>query len=189
MKKANRSNWLHAGVWRISRLHFIYVGILVAQILIYDAWKLIAPEAVLHRWIAAACLLTVTTVVWYTVRGKAKGLLACKLLLGSLILTDIAIAAFSVYAQRGMASRAVLLFIIPIIVSAVLMSRRALFATAALAAAAYSTSAIAYFVLNFNEGYKIELYGEVGFYCAMFFVTASLLWTIIRAKRSDTRSS
>jgi hypothetical protein len=189
MKKAKSSNWLHAGVWRISRLHFLYVGILVVQILVYDAWKLIAPDAVLNRWYVAAGLLAVTTVVWYIARSKVQSANVCKALVASLVLADIAVASFSVYTQRGMASRAIMLYAIPLIVSAVLMSRSAIFATAALAVAAYTTTAIAYFVLNFNEGYKIELYGEVGFYSAMLFVLASLLWVVVRAKRGDPHSS
>ncbi|HSX24257.1 MAG TPA: hypothetical protein VLE74_04105, partial [Candidatus Saccharimonadales bacterium] len=58
----------------------------------------------------------------------------------------------------------------------------AIFASAALSVAAYTSSAVAYFVLNFNEGYKIELYGEVGFYCVLMFILASFLWSITRPR-------
>jgi hypothetical protein len=189
MKKAKSSNWLHAGVWRVSRLHFIYAIVLIAQTVIYDAWKLITPDAVLRRWYVTAGLLFVTTVVWYIARNKVQSANVCKLLVAALVLTDIAVASFNVYTQRGMASRAIMLYAIPLIVSAVLMSRSALFATAALSVVAYTTTAVAYFVLNFNEGYKIELYGEVGFYSVMLFLLASMLWIVVRAKRGDRHSS
>lgn len=189
MKKSKSSNWLHAGVWRVSRLHFVYVIILVAQTTLYDAWKLITPDALLKRWCVTAALLVITTIIWYIVRSGVRSTAICKLLVATLIVADIAIASFSVYTQRGMASRAIMLFVVPLLVSTVLMSRTAIFATAALCAAAYSTTAIAYFVLNFNEGYKIELYGEVGFYSGMLFVIASLLWILIRVKRRDPHSS
>jgi hypothetical protein len=85
-----------------------------------------------------------------------------------------------------MASRAVLLYIVPIVVSAVLLSRVAVLMTAALATSAYVLTAIKYFVDYFNEGYKAELYTEVGFYCAMFFVVAALLATIIRFNKPES---
>jgi hypothetical protein len=58
------------------------------------------------------------------------------------------------------------------------MRRSALFATALLAIATYTTTAISYFVLNFNEGYMAELYGEVIFYSAIFVIVAAFLWSI-----------
>src|SRR5690606_10929252 len=101
-----------------------------------------------------------------------------------LILADILIASFSVYTQRGMASRAVLLYIIPILVAASLGKRVVLFGAALLGIAAYTTTAIMYFVLNFNEGYKVELYGEIGFYSAIFLLVASLLWGVVKPPKS-----
>jgi heme/copper-type cytochrome/quinol oxidase subunit 4 len=91
-------------------------------------------------------------------------------------------ASFNVYVQRGMASRAVALYAIPLVVSTVLMSRAALLTTAALCVAAYTTTAVSYFVLNFNEGYKIELYGEITSYSVYFVILAALLWVSIRHK-------
>jgi len=163
----------------------LYVVALIAQILIYDAWNLVTPQAIMQRWIATMILLAVTGLVWYLSKAKVTGNTAYKLQIFALILTDIAVASFSVYTQRGMASRAVALYAIPIIVSAVLLTRIALFATAVLCVAAYLATTVSYFVLNFNEGYKIELYGEVGFYCISFLILASLLWIIIRSRKNS----
>jgi len=160
------------------------VLLFAVQAVIYDAWKLITPNALLNRWIVCALLFAITTVVWYIARGKIHTTSAAKLLVWALVVSDIAAASFNVYTQRGMSSRAVMLYAVPIIISAVLRTRSALFAAAALSAAAYTSTAIAYFVLNFNEGYKIELYGEVGFYSALFFVLASALWIVVRVKKT-----
>lgn len=183
MSSKTKTSWLHGNVLRLSRVHFIYVAAFALQTIIYDAWNLVAPNAVMNRWIMTASLLIVTSAVWYLAHNTAKTTLIFKSLVWLLILTDIAAASFNVYTQRGMSSRAVMLYAIPIAVASVLLSRVAIFATAAICAAAYFSTAYAYFVLNFNEGYKIELYGEVGFYCAIFFIIASLLWVGIRSKK------
>lgn len=178
--RSQKQSWLRSNVLRVSRLHFLYVFLLVAQTVIYDAWKLIAPNAVLNRWIVNAGLLFITTTIWYLAKNKVSSTNVYKLLIFLLIFADIAVASFNVYTQRGMASRAVLLYVVPIIISASLLSRSAIFATTMLSVAAYTSTAIAYFVLNFNEGYKIELYGEVGFYSVLLFIIAFLLWIVAR---------
>lgn len=185
MKQAlqDESTWLRKSVVRLAHIHFAYAAAYVIQIILYDVWKLVTPQIILMRWLAAAALLLVTVIVWYVARSGTSSTPTLKWLVWALITADVALAAFNVYYQRGMASRAVFLFVIPIIVSASLLSRSAIFTTAILAVIAYSTSALAYFVLNFNEGLKIELYGEVGFYCTMFIVLASMLWSIVRTSR------
>src|SRR5437868_3139262 len=148
MAAKSKQSWLHANVLRLSRLHFIYVGVFVIQTAIYDAWNLITPTAVMNRWIMTGILLCVTAIVWYLAHNTVTSTLGAKLLVFLLIFTDIAAASFNVYTQRGMASRAVMLYTVPIIVSAVLLSRAAIFATACLCAAAYVATAVSYFVLN-----------------------------------------
>jgi len=180
-----KQSWLHSSVVKITGIHFVFVFAYIIQIMIYDAWKLITPQAVLERWVAAAGLLIVTTAVWYFAHRRASSTNIYKRLVWSLILADIAMASFNVYTQRGMASRAVALYAVPIVISTALMSRRALFATATLSIAAYSTSAVSYFVLNFNEGYKIELYGEVTSYCVLFLLLAAFLWVFIRQRNNS----
>jgi len=181
MTKAQIS--LRAQTLRLSRAHFVYVLILASQIILYDAAKLISPESVLNRWAITAGLLVVTTLVWALAHQANKSNLLYEKLIYALILADIAVASFSVYSQRGMASRAVLLYVIPIVVAASLGKRVVLFGTAMLSIAAYTTTAIMYFVLNFNEGYKVELYGEIGFYSAIFLLLASLLWGAVSPKQ------
>lgn len=165
---------------RVAKLHFVYAFVLAVQLIAFDAAKLITPETTLKRWISIAILLIVTTVVWYISKDLLGQASTLKKLLFTLIVSDIAMASFLVYLTRGMASRAVALYAIPIIVSAVLSRRSAVIATACLSIAAYVSTAIAYFVLNFNEGYKIELYGEIAFYSAIMLLFSSLIWVFIR---------
>ena len=174
---------LQPSLLRLSGLHFLYVGALAAQIIVYDAWQLLAPAAVLQRWTATALLLGAVTGIWYRAR-PGQTAQAYRRLAFLLILADIGIATFGVYTQRGMASRAVALYAIPLVVATILRSRAALFATAILCVASYFVAAIAYFVLHFNEGYKIELYGETGFYAATFLLLAGLLAVTIRPTKA-----
>ncbi len=175
-------NTLRERLIRTAKIHFIFVAALIVQIIIYDASKLIPPETVLKRWVGAAVLLAITAVVWYFAKNRSTSVSYDKLLLSCLVFADIAAISFIIYDTRGMASRVVALYAIPIIASAILLKRTAVYATALLCIAAYTTAAISYFVLNFNEGYKIELYGEIGFYSACLLIVAGLVSTILPSK-------
>lgn len=183
--KQKHPHWLKNGLVRVTKVQLILVIAYVAQIIAFDSAKLITPEAVLQRWLAVGGLTIITVGIWYVARGKATNLHHYKLLTWALIISNIAFAAFNVYTQRGMASRAVVLFFIPIIISAILLSRSALFATATFCAVAYTSTAVAYFVNYFNEGYKIELYGEILFYSSLFYIAAFLLWATLKTKRNS----
>ena len=181
--KQKSQNWLKTGLIRVTKVHYLLILAYIVQVMAYDAAKLITPDIVLKRWYAVATLTVVVTAILYECRSKASTTTHFKALAWLLILSDIAFAAFNVYTQRGMASRAVVLFIIPVVVSAILLSRVAVFSSAVIAIAAYTTASVAYFVHYFNEGYKIELYGEILFYSSVFLVVAALLWPVIKAKK------
>lgn len=168
---------------RVTQLHFLYVAAIVVQIIMYDAWKVITPQVLLQRWFVAVILLVVATVVWGTLKRGRLTKATYYRAAYALIAADIFVATYAIYAQRGMASRAVFLFVIPIITAAALANRATVIGAALLSIAAYATAAITYFVLNFNEGYKIELYGEVGFYAAMLAVVAALVWAVAQPKK------
>ncbi len=181
LKSANQ-NQLSATVVGLARAHFLFVMVYVAVIIASDAWNLIVPEIVLQRWTLAAVMLSVSALVWYVARNKVRGQWFYTGLVFILVIMDIIVAAISVYMQRGMASRSVMLFALPIAVAAALRSRAAIFAAATLSAAAYTLAAVRYFVLHFNEGYKAELYTETLFYAGMFFVMAAVLWAVVRPR-------
>lgn len=182
MNKITLNNWLQSGLIRLCRIHFAFVATYVVYIIASDATNLIVPKVVLQRWTTAAVLLVGTSILWYLARGNVKNSNYYRSLISLLIVLDIGLATFSIYTQRGMASRAVILFAVPIVVSSVLLSRTAIFLVATLSATAYSLAAVKYFVDFFNEGYKAELYIEVGFYCVTFYILAAVLNVMIRFK-------
>lgn len=172
----SKSSGHKSGILKVANAHFALVAILMLSTIIFDAWKLITPDAVLQRWTIAVFLLVITTAVWYSSRFTSSNKIFNNILGFSLIFSDIIITTILIYSERGMASRSVLLYAIPIIASSILIgSSRAVYATATFATAAYTLAAVRYFVANFNEGYKIELYGMLGLYSAVFFVIAKLV--------------
>lgn len=166
---------------RACKLHIVIGLLFAAQIMAYDAGKLITPELVLKRWFVTSVLVIVAAMCWYIAKLSDTPK-AIHRLAWILIAADLAVASFYVYTTRGMASRAVILFVIPILVAAIIARKGMIYLTAAAAIATYTVTAIAYFVLNFNEGYKLELYGEISFYSAILLVIAGLSWIAVRTK-------
>jgi hypothetical protein len=182
-KISSHISHVRTNILRVTRLHFVYVLALAGQLMLFDATKLLTPEVVMQRWIATALLLLVTTFAWYMARTRLDTIKSYRMLLLSIILLDIAMASFAVYTQRGMASRSVFLYVVPLLSATALMTRAAIFGTLALSIAAYTTTTVVYFVTHFNEGYKAELYGEVGFYSVMLAIVAMFAWNMVRSKR------
>ncbi len=185
MKKSKRTavSPYRASVLRVSKAHFFYVLAVSVFVLQYDAWKLITPEAALQRWTVACVMLVVVTLCWFAARQQKTLDTYYQAILATIIVMDIYVAAFSVFSQRGMASRGVALFAIPIIVAAT-ASRAAIFATAALSLAAYWFASVRYFNLYPSEGYRVELYSDLTFYGATFFVIAALLYIVISKSKT-----
>lgn len=179
-QKITYSDWLSSSVKRVAIAHFLLLAAYAVQTIAWDAWHVIVPEIVLKRWIVSALLLAIAAVIWYLAHNRTNDIATYKRLTFLLIFSDILFAAYNIYIQRGMASKSVILLAIPIAIAGILLSRSALYATAALSTAAYIIATVSYFVLHFNEGYKTELYGEVGFYTAVFFVFAALLSAVVR---------
>jgi hypothetical protein len=182
MASKNVVNWLQATAVRITRVHFLYVAAYMASIIVFDSWNLFPHPDIANRWSLAAALLIINTIIWYVARIKFSSDTIYIGLILTLIIADIAFAGFNVYWERGLASKAVALFAIPIVTSATLRSRSSLLATTTLAVAGYSLATIRYFNLHYGEAFRAELYGYVGFYCAIFFILAGLLLIIIRPK-------
>jgi hypothetical protein len=168
---------------RITKIHYFFIAVLAGQVILYDAWQLITPEAVNMRWTAVGALFVLTTIVWYMASGREEARARLHSLVWALVVADILLASYYVYLHRGVAAKAVALYAIPIIISAVLMSRRAIIAASALSLAAYAIAVQAYATLNFNEGYKIERYGEIFFYAGVVLVLAGLLSVLVHTRR------
>lgn len=178
------ARWLQESVEKIGKIQFMLVGLYVFVIVLYDAFSLITPDTLLWRWGAAMGLLVVVTTVWYAARA-AKSNTYYSWLLYAYIVAGIVFAALNVYIQRGMASKAVILFVLPLLYSAVFLKKSSLLFTTTLSVAAYVTASMWYAVNNPSEGYKVELYGEIAFYSALLFIVASLLWVILGAKKTS----
>jgi hypothetical protein len=188
--KVTLREWLRTGLVRICRVHFLLLAAYAVYIVAADTTQLITPQLVLQRWAACGLLFVGVGIVWYSAHnGGSAGSNYYRVLTYALILFDILFIGFNVYTQRGMASRAVMLFAIPIAVSAMLLNRTALFLTAILSTATYVLAAVKYFVDYFNEGYKAELYIEVGFYSGMFFILAAILAILIRFRNDNLDSA
>ncbi len=183
MKKLTKTKEpsLVSGLLFFSKAHFVLIAGFIAQTIIYDASKLITPEIVLERWFIISGLLIINGLIWYVCKSKAGNSLVYKSLLSLMVISDILVASYFVYGTRGMASKAVMLYVIPLMISGLTRSRSAIFTTAILSIAAYSLTAISYFVINFNEGYKVELYGEIGFYSFLMLVFAGLLTKLLKS--------
>jgi hypothetical protein len=179
----NTSSLLQARILGVARAHFFYILFFAASIIAFDANHLVTRENIEYRWMAVVVLLVSNTLVWYLVRASDKSKSFYNALTYVLIVADILFASYILYYDRGMASRSVVLYTIPIAVAAILNSRSALFATAALCTAGYAFAATKYFYDYFNEGYKAELYSVMIFYSACFFILASVLWAIMRYQR------
>lgn len=174
---------LQNNVVSLARVHFGLAAAYAVFILASDAWNLVARQLTSERWLMFGLLLVVTTVVWLLARGTVKNDNYYRALVVALVLVDIAVASFAVYTERGMASRGVALYAIPIASAAVLLSRTAIFGAASLCTAVYVMVATRYFYVNFNEGLKIELYSTLALYSAGFFVLAAILWIVVSATR------
>jgi hypothetical protein len=183
-KTKTLNNWLQATTVRVSRIHFIYIAVYIASIIIFDSWNLFTHIEIGNRWTAAGILLIINTACWFIARIKFSSATIYMVLIMLLIIADIIFAAVNVYWERGLASKAVALFAIPIVTSATLRSRSAVLATASLCTAAYSISAVRYYNLHYGESFRVELYGYVGLFCAMFFILAALLLVIIIPKEN-----
>jgi hypothetical protein len=178
--KKSQVSELRSSTLRVSRAHFFYVLVSAVIVMMYDSWKLIPYEQSLQRWTIVVVMMFVSTGLWYASRYLTSNDKYYKGVLMAIIALDIFVAAFAVYIGRGMASRGVLLFAIPITISA-LISRPAIFATAGFSLAAYWFAALRYFFLNPSEGYRIELYGDLMFYGSCFFILAAILY-IVRSR-------
>lgn len=174
---------LRARLRRLTNIHMLVIVLIVAQIIIYDAGKLIPPETVLQRWIIVMLFTLCVGLVWHRSRSQNGTKDSLINLTWLLIGSDIALACALVYSQRGMASRAVALYALPLIAVTALQRKRSLLITAMVCAVSYLTTCVAYFVLHFNEGYKLELYGEAGFYALMIMLFALGLWASIKPQQ------
>jgi hypothetical protein len=169
----------------MTKVHFGYVLLYMLSIVTFDTWNLIPHEGIVWRWQAATVLLAVNAICWYLARTKLGFRDAYKLVGIALIVADVIFAAYNVYWDRGIASPMVALFAVPVVLAAVLHSRRAILGAAVLAIGGYSLSCVKYFHLHYGEALKVQLYGTVLLFCGVSLVLAFLLMIIIKPQATD----
>ena len=167
---------------KVLKIGIFYVAIYMLSIIVMDAWDLITDEAVRHRWFAAIMLLIVNLGVWYSVKinGTKKHI---NLLVMALVLAQVLFASLNVYWERGMASPSTILFVVPILTTAVLDNTKYLYGTALVSGLAYSSSVYRYFYDNYGEGYRVQLWVTIGFFSLLFLLVAWLISVIINLKK------
>lgn len=176
-------NWLRVSSLRVARVRFAVLAAFAVSTIAGDAWNLIPAGTILQRWTVLGIVAMINTVLWYASRNDVKSEYYYKGLIFAQIALDIVVVSLFVYSQRGIASRGVMLYALPLVSSAVLLTRSAVYATATLCASAYALTCIRYQFLHPGEAYKVELYSELFFYGAAFFVIAALLHIVIRPKK------
>jgi hypothetical protein len=185
MKQAMLSNYettLSGRILHAIRWQFVLLIAYAASIIAFDSWNLITHEVVAKRWTYAGILAILTVIIWFILKKYAKSKNSINVLTYFLITANIFFATINVYTQRGMASKAVMLYVIPLLIASKTSSKIALWATAGLSVCVYTIATVRYFHLFYGEGYRIELYGEVGFYSALILIIAGILSPAIKKR-------
>lgn len=184
MSKKNKPSpeTLKKDVHRLAGIHYFFIASYAVTIIFLHAWKVITLETVYNRWVSVGLLGVLVTVVWYLSSSVAKSSRHLVLLIYALVVVDIIFASWNVYTERGMASKSVILFALPIAVAGVLRQRSAIYTASVLSVIGYTTAVIKYYYIYPGEGYYAQMYVESLFYCLLFFVIGAVLGVIVHAK-------
>lgn len=176
--KKPKSNDLALALIRVTRTIYFVLGFYALSIVIFDSGNLITRESIIDRWILFSFVLLVNTLAWYFA-SQPKNLFN-KPTVGILILAFamLAFAGFNTYWERGMASTSTIFYALPILVVATLKSRHALIAITTLSAGTYSLAAVKYFNDYFNEGFRVQLWGQILLYSGVIFAICWLVMAI-----------
>ena len=182
MAKKSKAKSFH--VTRLTRTMYFFIAVFALSIIVFDSGNLITKQAVIQRWTLLTILTVVNTIAWYI--GAQQPLKSRSLNTFILSVVLVLFAGYMTYWERGMASSSTILYALPMLVVATLKNRHALIAITASSAAVYSLAAVKYFNDFFNEGYRIQLWGNIILYSGTFFVCAWLIM-IIAGLREDSK--
>lgn len=185
-KAVTKKQDLNLAITRVTRTVYFVLAFYALSIVIFDSGNLITRESIIDRWLLFTVVLVVNTLAWYAASQK-KSMFnrpSASILLLSLFL--VAFAGFNTYWERGMASTSTILYALPILVVATLKSRHALIAITTLSAGMYSFAAVKYFNDFFNEGYRIQLWGQIVLYSGVIFALAWLVM-VVTGLRHDSK--
>lgn len=178
MKKKLASENIALTLTRVSRTLFFFAAFYALSIVIFDSGNLITREAVIDRWTLLSGFLVINALCWLISSQSSRSLSSQIVLRSVLAVSLLVFAGFTTYWERGMASTSTLFYVLPILVIATLKNRHALLTTATLAATTYAFAAVKYFNDFFNEGFRIQLWGNIVLYGGTIFVCAWLIMVI-----------
>lgn len=145
---------------------------------------MLTPEILQQRFFIIILMLSVTTSLWWFSRIRKLAPNTYKVIIFLQALMYIIVGGYSVYAERGMASNSVILFVIPLTIVSLAFSGKSLIATAVISIAVYAGVAIKYFMNFPSEGYKVELYGGIVFYAGVLLLISAMLWVLMQSRKS-----
>lgn len=175
--------WLRSALVRLCRVNFLLLLGYAISVAVFDSAHLMPPEVIMRRAMLASIALLLVCVIWFSAHKEQAQPVYYKRLVYALIGVGIMFAAISVYTDRGVASRDVALFALPIIGSAALVNRSALYGVAIASSAAYFAASMRYYYDHPNEMLHVEIYGMLAFHILVFFAIAGLLWVVARARK------
>ena len=178
MAQKQSKNDLSLTLTRVTRTIFFFASFYALSIIIFDSGNLITREAVIDRWTLLTGLLAINSLVWLVSAQTVHKPSLQVILRLILAVTLLFVAGFTTYWERGMASSSTIFYILPLLVIATLRSRHALLATTLLAASTYAFAAVKYFNDFFNEGYRVQLWGNILLYGGTIFACAWLIMVI-----------
>ena len=167
---------------RLARINFALLAAFAVFTIIFDGGNVITRERVYDRWMATGVLFIVFALFWIVVKKATSRNHVFAALLGC-VLAELCLAGFMTYWERGMASTSTLLYLVPIASIATAKSRTYTMGTALFATATYMIAATKYFYDFFNEGYRVQLYGEIFFYGAVFLITGWIIAGLAHAAK------
>lgn len=183
MVKKLKSKESTLSLTHITRTIYFFIGFFALSIIIFDSGNLLVRDAVIDRWSLVTVLFVINTLAWFV--GSLQKTNLRSLATYGLTISLILFAGFMTYWERGMASSSTIFYILPLLCIATLRNRHALIASAALSAGAYALSAVKYFNDYFNEGYRVQLWGNIALYTSTILVCAWLLMVIAGLRRDS----
>ncbi len=164
---------------RSTRTLYFFIVIYALSIVLFDAGNLITRDAVIQRWTLASVLLAVNTLVWFASSQSKSKPTQNTLLIYLLTITLVVFAGFTSYWERGMASTSTIFYVLPLLVVSTVHNRHALLATTVLSSGTYAFATVKYFNDFFNEGYRIQLWGQLFLYVGTIFASAWLIMILV----------
>ena len=183
---SKKADLFQTNLQTVARAGFLFIIAFALYIIIFDSGNVLTREAVYYRWMLLGALLITNSIFWsYTKKTHSRKSLTVALM--AIVVAQIALAGFSTYWERGMASMSTILFALPIVTISILGSRTFTLATSAICSAVYIIACTKYFYDFFNEGYRVQLYGQLFFFSAVFMIIGYTISRLAHAAYKNNR--